>query len=200
MTKPDNFCSCTSIKDAHRCTAHRLTFIGHSSIFSKRENPVPPEVVVWTRSRAFKNDIISDFVPWECSGWFVNKHRTWNTKLEVVWFIWCSFLMGRRRHRRWNTCIVWFVTSVGALLYTINCISAADDLGRTDGGSFHVFDHGNRYHDMAADGQTSCPAKPAFQKEKWVGQIHSSYRVTVLVLAFSTGICYLHSVLFQNYQ
>ena len=35
--------------------------------------------------------------------------------------------MGWKRGKRWNSCLLWFLTSVGALCLTISCIGASDE-------------------------------------------------------------------------
>ncbi|XP_052102279.1 eukaryotic translation initiation factor 2-alpha kinase 3-like isoform X1 [Mytilus californianus] len=67
--------------------------------------------------------------------------------------------MGRRRSKRWNSCMIWFATSVGALFYTISCIKAADDidtLRSADSGTYYDFPR-----EPEITGQrSSCVAKP----------------------------------------
>lgn len=76
--------------------------------------------------------------------------------------------MGRRRGRRWNSCMIWFATSIGALFYTISCISASDDVdnaGVNVGGGFYDFATQTDYGSSTTPSSGSCVAEKSAQNK-----------------------------------
>lgn len=71
--------------------------------------------------------------------------------------------MGRRRGKKWNSCLMWFVTSLGALFYTCSCLDV-EDPPVIDPKSFDSTYNSPPHHGTTA---SSCPAKN-IKKEEYV--------------------------------
>ena len=85
--------------------------------------------------------------------------------------------MGLRRGKRWNSCLAWFLTSVGALCVTVSCIGASDETKSENVAFFSQSENG------IPRGE-SIPSSTSTDKDENVAE-----RYVLAILQFNYEIC-----------
>ena len=83
--------------------------------------------------------------------------------LSEIWWLrcWPMVFMGRKAHRKWKAFAWFFVTSFGALLYSIKCSNATSDSIYSQQ---HHIPGDQQWFDTNADNSGTCNNKPSAQK------------------------------------